>query len=920
MSIKSLFFITAILWSSVSYAFLPTEKVENDHLSLWLENNGLNVSCRDHHFTVGSYIRLYGPGHDITREVYHSFSSNKKAEITRTPDGGTIDVHDSGRGSTIRYRVELAGQKIRITLDVQVAPEIDLGGIEYTAAFIPRWTVKQARYSFKTDQKIGNGTIDKEAIRGETVANAEEITVISSLGRLTFKDAGNSFLTLGDSRKNPYFIERDRHIWISPAVTFDEKRRLHHEMEMTIEPAKDLVAISKLPSIECPASLATETIEARDAAVSLLPVPQKIRQEAGAWSGRPRIYVDPDDSGSSVIRVGKLLQQDMKDDFCLECSVENSSAESAAGIVLRVAEENVPSHEQAYTLDSTGNNIVITARDERGLFYGTQTLMQLIRLTGDQIRLPRVHIEDWPQIKIRAIHPARLWPTSSLEHFKKYCKLVSRYKYNMMIIEDSGSIHFEGIPYASDRSGGFTPDQVKELVRYGKSRYLEMIPQLQCLGHAEEWLARNPDDFAKYPWLKECFEDYRTRKDLCVSNPKTRELLLTMIDRINEVFEHPKYFHCGLDESFGFAKCERCSKLNPSDILADHIQALYRHLKNKGQTMMIWHDMLLYKSEGGYDDHLAGVRAKLPKDVIICDWQYGGGPEKFKAGIFKREGFRVVGCPWNDPQNVYDWAWVAEKENIEFMSTNWIFFPASVSFNELAIINGDVCGTLLGGVYSWNPDQPDENKLSPTRVMEIYGRIPVNMPYTSFKTYDLQRIANYSFDLNGFSGLEKKNGFTMISGVPFRLDYEHATLPKGTSVRSIKAKDIKDFPVNDTLNSLYLLAAISEPTGENVCMSVKISYANGNTESATLRGNQSIAMLSDPQMMTYMGIPLNEPCGWIGLLRKDQGIAVQSVGVVRFKNPYPNVAIKSLSIVSEKNQPVGILLLGITGHATSSIQ
>ena len=74
---------------------------------------------------------------------------------------------------------------------------------------------------------------------------------------------------------------------------------------------------------------------------------------------------------------------------------------------------------------------------------------------------------------------------------------------------------------------------------------------------------------------------------------------------------------------------------------------------------MIWHDMLLDRDDPRWKGYIkcgskltAALADTLPKDVIICDWQYSYGNKKEKRrdwptmAYFKEKGFPVVGCPW----------------------------------------------------------------------------------------------------------------------------------------------------------------------------------------------------------------------------------------------------------------------------------
>ncbi|NLE30581.1 MAG: hypothetical protein GX629_13025, partial [Phycisphaerae bacterium] len=243
----------------------------------------MQVSCREHSFIAGSYIRLFGPAYDSSKELYYSFDSKRTARVSRTKDGGTIEFHEESRGASILYRIKLTGQKIHVLLDCRVRPDVDLGGIEYTGAFIPRSIVPNSRYFGLTGKQQIEGRINAKAMLGDLPVNCSQINVKTLLGEMTFTEKGGSSLTLGDNRKNRFFAERDRHIWLTPAVAFDSERRIHHEMEIMIEPEKALLPISQLPVVECPSSLPKQTIAEIDPPMTLLPVPQQMERDRGVW-------------------------------------------------------------------------------------------------------------------------------------------------------------------------------------------------------------------------------------------------------------------------------------------------------------------------------------------------------------------------------------------------------------------------------------------------------------------------------------------------------------------------------------------------------------------------------------------------------------------------------------------------------------
>jgi predicted flap endonuclease-1-like 5' DNA nuclease/uncharacterized Zn-finger protein len=297
-------------------------------------------------------------------------------------------------------------------------------------------------------------------------------------------------------------------------------------------------------------------------------------------------------------------------------------------LVLRSAVKHTV-HPEGYRLDADGEGVRIIAGDARGLYYGAQTLLQILRRPGPKaLTAPACRIEDSPDLARRAVHPPRLWPGSNLAYFRRYFDILARARFNLVVWEISGSVRFPGLPWAWKEKGSFEPGAIRDIIADARRRGLEMIPELECLGHANEWLGGDPGDLDRFPWLRACFED-RRRTDLCTSNPKTREVVCRTIDAVSALFDHPRLFHIGLDESWRFATCPVCSKRDPAALLADWLRMLHDHLAQRGQSMMMWHDMLLAKkrfkgavANGDYEpEEVTIVSCRVDKAAVMKRWR-----------------------------------------------------------------------------------------------------------------------------------------------------------------------------------------------------------------------------------------------------------------------------------------------------------
>ena len=198
----------------------------------------------------------------------------------------------------------------------------------------------------------------------------------------------------------------------------------------------------------------------------------------------------------------------------------------------------------------------------------------------------------------------------------------------------------------------------------GKHTILDRDPSLQCLFEPDGWT-----------W--------------CLTNPYTRQVLSDAVLELCEAFENPPFFHIGCDEAVNLAVCRDCRKSNIEDLLVDHITHFNDLLKSRGARTVMWHDMLIaggkespfcgYYANQNKEDHYENLCRRLPKDIIIADWQYGCPEEDAPFdktwptnAYFKKEGFDVVLCPWTNNKGVIAQAkYIKERSLFGMLETTW---------------------------------------------------------------------------------------------------------------------------------------------------------------------------------------------------------------------------------------------------------
>jgi hypothetical protein len=188
--------------------------------------------------------------------------------------------------------------------------------------------------------------------------------------------------------------------------------------------------------------------------------------------------------------------------------------------------------------------------------------------------------------------------------------------------------------------------------------------------------------------------------------PKVRELFKQMRKELVELFGDGEYFHVGFDESFSYPNDKKAT-----DELAEFVKDLCEEVLEEGRTPMIWGDLFLHEPtvgismKEGYEGNAPSLEfaekllSSLPKDVIVCDWQYfvKEGPWKSTKYLMEK-GVKLAVCPWLDETGVSTAIQTAKEFSTHsFMQTTWnrIFFDGYVvgllrSYYKLFDINKSV--------------------------------------------------------------------------------------------------------------------------------------------------------------------------------------------------------------------------------------
>ncbi|MDR3229663.1 MAG: beta-N-acetylhexosaminidase [Puniceicoccales bacterium] len=415
-------------------------------------------------------------------------------------------------------------------------------------------------------------------------------------------------------------------------------------------------------------------------------------------------------------------------------SLKKVSFNARPSIALHLATEGVPASPEGYVLEITSTDVVITARAQAGLFYGLQTLAQLIedaRETAQDgpinaktkvpfpAQIPAVKITDFPAVGYRAIHIDLKHHLDTTAYYYKLIDNLARYKINGIIWEIEDKLRYERRPEVAAPQA-LSKQELRAISRYAKERNIEISPLVQGIGHAAFILKHH----------KDLRENPKSDWTFCPTNPKTYEMQFDLYRDALEAFPDGKFLHVGGDEVGGLGSCPRCRQTKKSafELQMFWLKKVCDFAETVGRAPIFWDDMPL-KHAGAYDFiyHMkqSEVEKKwntkkldrsielFPKNCVYMRWNYDASAtnigHKKVLNWYKEKGLRVMAAtsastnadiylPRENSRAKYirDFTQlVAENNLVGILTTNWEDSSAHTPTVER--------GFAAQGEYGWNP-------------------------------------------------------------------------------------------------------------------------------------------------------------------------------------------------------------------------
>ncbi len=286
---------------------------------------------------------------------------------------------------------------------------------------------------------------------------------------------------------------------------------------------------------------------------------------------------------------------------------------------------------EGYGLSISDEGAVLAAATPAGLFYGVQTIRQLLDPRAMGLSLPAARIHDWPSLHLRGImHDTARMQVPTPEMARRLVDFCAYYKLNTYNPFIEHTFAWEGHKDIWEGSGAWTAQQYVDLCKYARPRHVLVIPQLECMGHQTHILTK--------PAYKDLAETGEWSFAPAVEGTYT--LFEDLFTQMNRAFLFHPFFGIGCDEvgDLGQGKSKALAEKlgGKAQLFAYHITRLDEILKRLGRRPMMWDDEAL--------NHPESI-GKIPKDVIMLDWHYGPEKEYPSVKIMRDAGYDVVVCP-----------------------------------------------------------------------------------------------------------------------------------------------------------------------------------------------------------------------------------------------------------------------------------
>lgn len=381
----------------------------------------------------------------------------------------------------------------------------------------------------------------------------------------------------------------------------------------------------------------------------IVPRPAKLAKNTGEFLVEPSTRISTDTDHAGVQRIAHLLARDIHKNHGISLDVVESSNGIEGEIRLEIDTELETLGEEGYRLVVQPQGVVVQAAHPRGLFYGTQSLRQLVDthvVEDGCATLPCVDIEDQPRFPWRGYMLDSSRHMQSVEFIKSLIDTLAYLKLNVLHwhFTDYHAWRPEILKYprlteigskrGPDEPGGsgfYTQDDMRDLVAYAHERFVMIMPEIETPAHASAAMVCYPELTCSGKPIEIGAPGLGWFHDsglaiFCPSRPETFEFLENVLNEIMDIFDAP-VIHVGGDERPDgiWSECERCQGRIRNEGLSGEAELQHVFMEQvsnivraRGRRTMAW---------------MPTVEFGVPEGQIAQDWYHNVLPDATRQGI-----------------------------------------------------------------------------------------------------------------------------------------------------------------------------------------------------------------------------------------------------------------------------------------------
>ncbi len=352
---------------------------------------------------------------------------------------------------------------------------------------------------------------------------------------------------------------------------------------------------------------------------------------------------------------------------------------------------------EGYAIVSADSHLTVIAHGPAGIFYGAQTVKQLVEGQGATATLHLADVSDWPAMRYRGFHDdLSRGPMPTLDFQKYQIRTLAAYKINVYSPYFENTLYYDANPVPAPPGGAMTHAQIKELVAYAAKYHIDVIPEQEAFGHLHHML--------KYDLYSDLAETPHGHV-LAPGQPGSMALIKQMFWEIDSLFPS-KFVHLGADETQELGKGQTREQVKTQGlgpVYLGFLKSIDSTLKPLHKRLLFWGDIASGSPE---------LVKTLPKDMIAVAWGYG--PSKsFDRAInpFRQAGMET----WVAP-GVSNWSRVYPDNDVALRNIQGFvrdgqrlgatgLLNTSWDDDGEAIFNETWYGVLFGAAAGWQPGE-----------------------------------------------------------------------------------------------------------------------------------------------------------------------------------------------------------------------